>query len=101
MKYFIHQFAGLPYDTPTDQFVVASQDKSLLTGILSAGTFFGAIIAGDCADFFGRRTTIIGGCVIFAVGVILQVASSHYGLLSAGRFISGLGVGFESSIVIL
>jgi len=28
---------------------------------LSAGTFFGAIIAGDVAEFIGRRITIIIG----------------------------------------
>lgn len=53
------------------------------------------------ADHIGRRTTIIVGCAVFIVGVILQVASSTVGLLSGGRFIAGLGVGFESAIVIL
>jgi len=37
---------GLPYDTPDADFVVSASDKSLITSILSAGTFFGAIIAG-------------------------------------------------------
>jgi SP family sugar:H+ symporter-like MFS transporter len=68
---------------------------------LSAGTFFGAIIAGDIAEIIGRRLTIIIGCVIYTVGVILQVASSSLGLLVAGRLVAGLGVGFESAIVIL
>lgn len=41
MKYAIHTFTGLPYDTPKDDFVVGSSDKALVTSILSAGTFFG------------------------------------------------------------
>ena len=41
---------------------------SLITSILSAGTFFGAIIAGDVAEIIGRKWTIIMGCVIYAVG---------------------------------
>lgn len=61
----------------------------------------GAIIAGDLADFFGRRTTIIAGCLIFIVGVILQTASAGWKLLVAGRLVAGFGVGFESAIVIL
>lgn len=65
------------------------------------GTFFGALIAGDCADFFGRKYTILAGCVIFIVGVVLQTAAQSVGLLAGGRFIAGLGVGFESAIVIL
>ncbi|TKA81503.1 hypothetical protein B0A49_00555 [Cryomyces minteri] len=107
MPFFIHTFTGLPYPpanaTPAQaaEFAISPSNTSLITSILSAGTFFGALIAGDCADFFGRRTTIIGGCFIFIVGIILQTASTTVGLLSGGRFISGLGVGFESAIVIL
>merc|ERR1712193_61675 len=65
------------------------------------GTFFGAIIAGDVADIIGRKWTIIAGCIIYIVGVILQVANEGLGLIVAGRLVAGLGVGFESAIVIL
>lgn len=75
--------------------------QSLIVSILSAGTFFGALIAGDCAEKIGRRKTIIIGCAIYIIGVILQVASSGLGLLVAGRLVAGVGVGFESAIVIL
>ncbi|KAK4969876.1 hypothetical protein LTR66_011630 [Elasticomyces elasticus] len=75
--------------------------NSLIVSILSAGTFFGALLAGDCAEFIGRRPTIIAGCLIYIVGVILQTASHGLGLLVAGRLIAGIGVGFESAIVIL
>ena len=75
--------------------------NSLIVSILSAGTFFGAIMAGDFADIFGRRNTIIAGCVIYIIGVILQVASHGLGLIVAGRLVAGIGVGFESAIVIL
>jgi MFS family permease len=104
MPYFIHQFTGLPYPdvgAPSDYFVIPAWRQSLIVSILSAGTFFGSLMAGDVADFFGRRIAIILGCGIFCVGVALQVASSAYGLLIAGRLIAGLGVGFTSAIVIL
>jgi len=101
MPYFIHLYTGLPYDTPATDFVLPSWKKSLITSILSAGTFFGALIAGDLADFFGRRTTVILGCLVFIIGVILQTASTALGLLVAGRLIAGFGVGFVSAIIIL
>ncbi|KAI4724932.1 monosaccharide transporter [Aureobasidium sp. EXF-10728] len=101
MKYAIHTFTGLPYDTPADDFVVGASDKALVTSILSAGTFFGALIAGDLADFFGRRTTIMIGCLIFTIGVIMEIISTTISLMAAGRFVAGLGVGFESAVVIL
>lgn len=59
------------------------------------------VIAGDLADFIGRRTTIITGCAVFCLGAALQTASSSYGLLIAGRLIAGFGVGFVSAIIIL
>lgn len=107
MKFFIHQITGLPFPTADStpeqvaNFVIPSPHQSLIVSILSAGTFFGALIAGDCADAFGRRTTVIGGCGIFLVGVVLQTASATLGLLVAGRLIAGLGVGFVSAIIIL
>lgn len=62
---------------------------------------FGAIIAGDIADWVGRRFTIIAGCGIFAVGVALQIAVTGLGMIVAGRLVAGLGVGFVSAILIL
>ncbi|KIJ14031.1 L-arabinose isomerase [Paxillus involutus ATCC 200175] len=75
--------------------------NSLITSILSAGTFFGALIAGDCADWFGRRPTIIVGCVIYTIGCILQAASHGLSLIVGGRLVAGVGVGFVSAIIIL
>ncbi|PYH86677.1 putative MFS monosaccharide transporter [Aspergillus uvarum CBS 121591] len=102
MRYFIERFEGLDYaTTPTDKFVLPSWKKSLITSILSAGTFFGALIAGDLSDWLGRRFTIISGCGIFIIGVILQTASSSVALLVVGRLVAGFGVGFVSAIIIL
>lgn len=107
MAYVIHTYTGIPYPGPNASkeelaaFTLPSSQKSLITSILSAGTFFGAIIAGDIADLIGRRITIIAGCGIFIVGVILQTASTALGLLVAGRLIAGFGVGFVSAIIIL
>ncbi|EMD97454.1 hypothetical protein COCC4DRAFT_75117 [Bipolaris maydis ATCC 48331] len=117
MDYFIKQYTGAEYpdvafpglapldpkitDYRKSTFVIAPWQQSLVTSILSAGTFFGAIAAGDIADFIGRRVTIILGCAIFIVGGILETASTGLGVMTAGRLIAGFGVGFISSIVIL
>ncbi|KAF7372718.1 General substrate transporter [Mycena sanguinolenta] len=73
-----------------------------MTSILSAGTFFGALVAGDVADMIGRRPTIITGCVVFSIGCILEIAPK--GVLACfviGRLVAGAGVGFISAIIIL
>ncbi|RQM05160.1 hypothetical protein DH86_00003162, partial [Scytalidium sp. 3C] len=104
MEAFIHLMQGTPIPTdPTELAAYALPDwkKSLITSILSAGTFFGALIAGDFADWIGRRTTIILGCGVFLIGVILQTAVQGLGLIVAGRLIAGFGVGFVSAIIIL
>jgi sugar porter (SP) family MFS transporter len=99
MTYFIEEFTG---KSPSDpNFALDSSQKSLITSILSAGTFVGALIAGDVADFIGRRPTIIVSCLVFLVGVVLQVASTTIALLSVGRVIAGLGVGGVSATVVL
>src|SRR4051794_17243650 len=67
MDYFIKQYTGQEYPDVKfpgldakdaaivayrkEFFSVSPRDQSLTTSILSAGTFFGAIIAGDLADF--------------------------------------------------
>lgn len=107
MDYFISLFTGLPIPGPgaskavQNAFVIPTPHKSLIVSILSAGTFFGAILAGDLADWFGRRTTVILGCIVYGLGCILQTASTGLGLLVVGRLIAGFGVGFVSAIIIL
>lgn len=68
---------------------------------MSAGTFFGALFAGFLPDWLGRRATIISGCAVFSIGVVLQVASSTVAVLVVRRLITGIGVGFVSTVVIL
>ncbi|KAH6632672.1 putative transporter protein [Chaetomium tenue] len=110
MPFFITQYTGLQYDYETRQpisvnpteFALPSSTKSLMTSILSCGTFFGALIAGDVADFIGRRPTIIIGCGVFSVGCILEIASTNQVVLFVmGRLVSGLGVGFISATILL
>ncbi|KAJ5666810.1 Major facilitator-type transporter ecdD [Penicillium macrosclerotiorum] len=82
-------------------YVISSSRKSLITSILSAGTFFGALIGGGLSERIGRRITIMLSCLIFAIGVAVQVGTENVGGLVAGRAIAGLGVGGVSATVIL
>ena len=79
----------------TDATTIRESYTSLIVSILSAGTFFGALIAGDLADMIGRRPTIISGCLIYTVGVIVQMfANKGLAPIVVGRVVAGLGVGF-------
>ncbi|KAI2607612.1 general substrate transporter [Hypoxylon fragiforme] len=117
MPYFISLYTGIPYDynlvnsdgtiggpigATKEEFVLPAATQSLFTSILSCGTFFGALVGGDIADFIGRRPTIIMGCFLFSAGCIMQIASSNQEVLFVfGRLIAGGGVGFISAVVIL
>lgn len=96
---FIHLVEG-----PNEK-ALSTPHSSLIVSILSAGTFFGAIIAGDVSDRIGRKWTVILGCLIYIIGVVIQMITGPevdaLGAIVAGRVIAGLGVGFESAIVIL
>lgn len=97
----VDQNAVSPPGQPNVFIDYSTWQKSLIVSILSAGTFFGALISGSLADRFGRRTTIIAGCFIFIIGVVVQVAATYVEALAVGRLIAGFGVGFVSAINIL
>lgn len=90
MDFFKKQFGQEDPSDPSG-YNIETWQKSLITSILSAGTFFGALMAGGLADWIGRRLSLLAACLVFCVGVILQVASSTVGLLVAGRLIAGFG----------
>jgi MFS family permease len=56
-------------DTPGGACAISSSNTSLIVSILSAGTFFGALIAGDLSDMIGRKWTIVLGCLIYIIGM--------------------------------
>jgi len=78
--------------------VLKTNDKSLVVSILSAGTFFGALLSNPIADRLGRKWGLVFSCVIFVLGVGLQL-DTHWGTFVVGRVIAGLGVGAVSTIV--
>jgi putative MFS transporter len=67
------------------------------TGLIgSAGTLgivLGLLPAGRLADRFGRKTTLIGGIVVFSVFTFIAAFSKDVTQLAICRFIAGLGQG--------
>ena len=78
--------------------VNASQTSEIVS-ILSAGTFFGALLAAPVADIIGRRLAMIFNTGVFTFGVILQTAATAIPMFVAGRFFAGLGVGLLSATI--
>ncbi|KNZ72669.1 putative glucose transporter rco-3 [Termitomyces sp. J132] len=73
-------------------------DQSLVVSILSAGTFFGALLAYPMGDYIGRKWGIIASCAVFSLGVGLQL-DTRWATFIVGRVIAGLGVGLVSCLI--
>ncbi|KAK3062553.1 hypothetical protein LTS18_003832 [Coniosporium uncinatum] len=94
MPYWLQQFS-----TEANGEITPAQD-SLIVSILSAGTFFGALLAAPTADFLGRRVGLMASAgLVFNLGVILQTAATQQPMFIAGRFFAGLGVGLISAMI--
>lgn len=99
MRYWLNLFStpgnvdseGLPTITDSQQ--------SEIVSILSAGTFFGALLAAPTGDYLGRRLGLMFSTGVFTLGVILQTAATAIPLFVAGRFFAGLGVGLISALI--
>lgn len=99
MKYWKDLFST-GYVDPTDNepSITASQSSEIVS-ILSAGTFFGALLGAPVADSLGRRWALVIDSVVFCFGVALQTAATAIPLFVAGRFFAGLGVGMLSGTI--
>ncbi|KAK7203953.1 general substrate transporter [Myxozyma melibiosi] len=89
---------GKPDPMHDDSYYLSSARKSLVVSILAVGLFSGAFSTGNVADRLGRRKGLILACIIFMLGVSLQVARGSIGLFALGRLVAGFGVGSVSSI---
>lgn len=93
MEYVRHNFAS-------NHMSFTAKETSIITAILSLGTFFGALSAPLLSDTIGRRYAIIFSTfLVFMIGNICQIASTGIPLLCVGRFITGLAVGMISAVV--
>ncbi|GAA5828528.1 hypothetical protein JCM11251_000836 [Rhodosporidiobolus azoricus] len=91
MPYFREHYGD--YNGATGQYEISTATDSLITSILSAGTFVGALAAGPILGYFGRRVGLGLYLVLFAAGVAMQTAAYDVPLFSVGRVFAGLGVG--------
>lgn len=84
-----------------DSSAVITMEQNIVS-TLQAGCILGCIVAGYCADRFGRRWCLIACGAFTTVGVVFQAASAANGTIAVmyvGRFIAGVGVGAASTLV--
>ncbi|KAF8435632.1 general substrate transporter [Boletus edulis BED1] len=97
MPDFIHRFGQVSSD---GTYYLSSSRQSIITSLLSAGTFVGSLAQAFTTDSMGRRGSILLWAAIFTIGVAIQTATTYSIVqITIGRFIAGLGVGALSAIV--
>jgi MFS transporter, SP family, sugar:H+ symporter len=113
---------GHPKNDGSGEWELSASRQSVITSLLSAGTFVGALAQAFTSDGLGRRGSILFWAAIFTIGTAIQTATERsvaqitigqyfinkmialfWPVLSrnfvTGRFIAGLGVGAMSAIV--
>ncbi|KAJ9116258.1 hypothetical protein QFC24_006773 [Naganishia onofrii] len=104
MPPFVRHFGEL---RPDGTYYLSTSRESIITSLLAAGTFCGALAQAFLANTktFGRKLSISFWAQVFIVGCVIQTAaggsspSAAFGMLPAGRFIAGLGVGALSALI--
>ena len=105
MDNFLNRFGELapdptnPDGPPIYQF--SNVRSGLIVAMLSIGTLVGALVAAPFANKFGRKYSISGWCVVFCVGVVVQISAEdrRWWDVVVGRLVAGFGVGALSILV--
>ncbi|KAF2246991.1 quinate permease [Trematosphaeria pertusa] len=67
-----------------------------IAALMAAGGSAGALISAPCADFLGRRWSMMLYGAIYLLGCAFQEVD-HLGLFYAGRFLAGVAIGSMSA----
>ncbi|KAK7700705.1 hypothetical protein SLS64_010849 [Diaporthe eres] len=70
----------------------------IIVAILDIGSLCSFWMVPFFADTYGRKTPIIIGCVVEAIGAFIGAFSNGYGMYMAGRFILGFGSSFNGGM---
>ncbi|KAJ5734656.1 hypothetical protein N7533_013059 [Penicillium manginii] len=85
-------------DLPKDLHLNDSMN-SLVNSGMPLGAVAGALILSPSNEYLGRKMSIIVSCILYTVGAALEAGAMNFGMIFAGRFILGAGVGLEGGTV--
>lgn len=75
-----------------------SSMQGFITSSMSLGSFFGSLSSSFVSEPFGRRASLMICSLLWMIGAAIQSSAQNVAQLVIGRFISGMGVGFGSSV---
>ena len=89
--------AALPFIK--DAFALDDTMKQVVTASLLAGAVIGVIAGGSLSDRFGRRTTLLGVTVLYALATAGSAIAPATGFLIGARLFLGVAIGISSLVV--
>ncbi|QOU18850.1 high affinity glucose transporter [Brettanomyces bruxellensis] len=72
--------------------------QGFITSAMALGSFFGSLACSFVSEPLGRRISLTFCAFFWCVGAAIQSSSQNRAQLIIGRFISGFGVGFGSTV---
>lgn len=82
-----------------DALHLSAGQASLANAGMPLGAVAGALILSPANEYLGRRMAIIVSCVLYTIGAALEAGAIDFGMMFAGRFVLGMGVGLEGGTV--
>ncbi|MFF2319280.1 MFS transporter [Arthrobacter sp. NPDC058097] len=79
----------------------SASEKGFIISLALLGMGIGAIFLARLADRFGRRKTVLSGLLVNLIGLVVSALAMEHGMLMIGRFITGLGVGVISVVIVV
>ncbi|KAJ5669343.1 hypothetical protein N7462_010413 [Penicillium macrosclerotiorum] len=78
---------------------LSDSQASLVNAGMPLGAVAGALILSPSNEYLGRRMSIIISCILYTIGAGLEAGAINFGMMFAGRFVLGMGVGLEGGTV--
>ncbi|MNG54812.1 putative niacin/nicotinamide transporter NaiP [compost metagenome] len=78
---------------------LTSFETGLIASSTSSGVLFGALFAGLCGDYFGRRVVMMSALMLFCLASLVSASMEHWQSFYICRLFVGFGGGAESAIV--
>lgn len=75
----------------SEYFHLTPAREGLNNAAMWIGGIIGALLAQPLPDKFGRRQSIIYGCIVTVIGIAFQTAAQNIGMFVAGRMVIGIG----------
>ena len=90
---FDNQSMGVAAPRVIAEFALSTTQATFIFSAATVGLFLGAGIGGRCADFIGRKRTLIATLLLFGVCSLLTALAVGPKSLLTMRFLTGLGLG--------